>query len=304
MGPFNQEQNQRNVIKKGFKFLKEKHRYSQKSVVNKLTTLGYESSTSALSNILKDKKAGSDSLFQNYKGIKLLVYKELGYQFENGKLIEKKENWTAFIVPENPVLSDREGFSLEEKGRLEIKEKVEFFSSAKKEVIELGVSLNTFTHNFFHLSKAEYKQHFINLLKKGINIKCYLLDPNSHTAIQYFNDRATAIGFEDEKDRPEKTKQNLRKLKKISDEFSRAKYPGSFKLFTYKHFPTNNFLIVDPLLSQGKMAVSHYLYAQPRAESPIVKFTKHDNELIFSLYWESFEQLVKDAKEVDFAKFA
>lgn len=298
------EEKQREIVKNGFVLLKKKKNYKQTNIVNKLIVLGFETSPSAFNKIIKDKNAGSDSLLNNSRGIKKLIYQELGFNFNGTEVVEKvEEGWSETIVPEKPAKLTEKGVPVRDKGRLVITDKVALFSTAEQVIYEVGVTLNTFTNNFFHRSGSEFKEPFRKLLERGVTVKCYLLDPDSSEALAYFNDRARAKGFEEEKNKPYQTKQNLKKLKAIYDEFAEMEYRGKFELYLYRHFPTNNFLAIDPEQSKGEMTISHYLYAQLRAHNPVVKINRHDNPTLFETYWHSLQQMIKDSKPVDFEKY-
>ncbi len=62
---------------------------------------------------------------------------------------------------------------------------MEFITPARKEVIELGEKLNTFSANFTTEKDKDFKDHIKQLLKSGINIKCIICDPDSESVISY-----------------------------------------------------------------------------------------------------------------------
>ena len=41
----------------------------------------------------------------------------------------------------------------------------------------------------------------------------------------------------------------------------------------------------------GSMMVPHYMYGVPRANSPVLEFTKSDNYDLYKRYWNSFQKL-------------
>ena len=293
---------QKDIVKKGYALLKKHRNYSQAEVVSKMCYLGNKSSNGALSKILKDSEYGDNSLWNNAKGMRELVYKELGYEFKDGSYIKTTDkNWEPFIVPgkkgKNPIET---GFYFNEYGRMTIQDKVNFFSSARKNMYEFGLTLNTFSSYFFHRNPMEFKQPIIELLRKGVIIKCFLLEPDRNETRLYFEDRAKVSGFQKEINASEKIKEVLQRLGEVHREFEKAHYAGAFEVYTYRHIPTGYFLVIDPEQDGAKMNVSHYLYGQRRANNPVLAFTKHDHPHLFKTYWESLQWMMKDARRVVF----
>lgn len=294
------ENNFLQIINIGFELLVNKKGYSQKEIVNKLNVLEYKISTPAFNKIIKQQKGGKNILKIAAEGIQELIDQEIGFEFDGKNFqFKKSPGWKANIIdasPPNQQLSGRLKFYPE--GRIKIEEKVAFISLAEKELIEVGVRLNTFTRYFFSRNKYEYRIHIENLLKRGVNVKLYLLAPNSSKANTYFEDRS--IIFEQEKKWQSDIKEVIHKLGILDKEFQEDIFVGQFEVFLYKHIPQNHFLIVDGETPNGKMMVSHYLFGINRADCPVIRFNKKSNRRLFSTYMKSFKALAQNAVKKNF----
>lgn len=295
------EEQQRIIIKKGFELLVERFNYKQVAVVNKLKKLGHVISPASLSKMLNDKPAGSDALWIASNGIKDLIFKELGFEFLGNEYVNTTQaDWSADIitVSPDPESSSSTDINFYELGRLEIGEKTNFFSTAVSEVIEFGLSLNSFSNYFYTRKEAEFKAPVEALLNKGVNFKCYLLDPDSNEARLYFEDRKKYV--EEDARGIEKIKNSIERLQKMHNEFKATGFSGQFEVFKYKHIPQNYFLVVDGSKLGGKMMVSHYLYGELRANCPVMVFPKDGHRDLFRKYWNALDKLTQKAKKIQF----
>lgn len=289
------------IIKEGFKLLKSKKQYDQLTVVNKLKYLNFSVSPATFGKILKDERVGSPMLNMVSKGMQKLMAEELDFKWSHNHFVElNTPDWKPTEVreatPKVLAVVLTPGFTFHTEGRLEIHQKVKFISSAQKEVVEFGVTLNTFTSYFNSRKDSEFKNHVEALMKRGVNFKCYLLDPECNEAGVYFEDRKREQ--EDEIINVEPIRGSIRKLASIQKSIAEAGYPGKFEVFTYKHIPYNYFMIVDGNTPNGCMMASHYLYGIPRAKCPVLEFTKSDNHDLYKRYWNSFQKLTKGAKAI------
>jgi hypothetical protein len=284
-----------NLIRKGFDLLKANKGYSQSKVVQKLNHLGHKTNVTAFSNIKKEKPVSAEALIIVFQGMKELLEKEICH------VISENAEWEKAIGCEEEIIQEdnKNDFTFHEGGRLKIEDKVDFLMTAKKEVIEFGMTLNTFSNYLLSRSEAAYKNHIIELLKKGVHYKCYLLDPNWSGTRSYFDDRESVCKEGDTG--IDKIKSSLRRLKVISDELTELNTPGQFEVFTYRHFPSNSFLAIDIKdKSNSKMMVSNYLFGEKRADCPVMLFTRTDQLALFMRYLRSLNQIISKAKKVDF----
>jgi len=197
-------------------------------------------------------------------------------------------------------LSTREGgfvgwqrmpFSLQEEGRLLIEEKVAFMQGANSEVIELGTGLSTFAGYFTNRRPAEFKDHVVELLRRGVTFKCVALNPDSTIAEIYANDRKEENFIQD-------IRNSIKELKRQRDEFVARGLKGSFEVYVYDHFPYFHAVCIDSMSDHGRMTVSHYMHGIARAGTPVMQFSKSLNPVMFNKYWSSVEKLLSDAKKL------
>lgn len=182
-------------------------------------------------------------------------------------------------------------FSVYEEGRLLISEKVDFMQNASHEIIELGIGLTTFTEYFTSRRKSEFKDHIINMLERGVTLKCMLLDPNSKIAAEYAKDRG-------EDDLVENIRLSIKELKKLQMEFEGLKFKGSFEIFAYNHFPYFHAVCIDPDMDVGRMTISHYMHGIRRAETPVFQLCKEINRTMFDKYWKSIKTLLEEGHQL------
>jgi len=293
------------VVRKGMVHLHEKLLYGQRTVVNKLGILGFSVSTASFSNInnvINGRPVGLQTLSTAAKGIHLLIERELDMAFDVDQLDyfpKNTPNWVAELVPEHLGASTEAVGIVLHDGRVSTQQKTAFFANAKKEVIEVGVRLNSFSSYFFSQKETAYRQPMIDLLKRGVNVKGYLLDPDSQEARIYFEDRARAQATE--KDAIEDIKTVIKKLKVVCAEFEAMKLNGKFEIFLYKHIPYNLFFVVDGGEKEGaQMMVSPYLYGVKRADCPVMEITKKENAHLFRKYYESMQLFTNGATKLKY----
>ncbi len=287
----------------GINFLKTEKGYKQIQIVNKLRTLNLPVSTASFSNLVADKKVGIDVIQNVATGVQKIIESECNCYFDGTAFSAQKKQIESIVIEETDANSsiiknntNLLGFKLYTEGRIKIEQKTAFMENAQSEVIEVGVRLKTFTEYFYSRNEQEFKQYIVNLLKRGIKLKYYMLDPDSNEASLYFSDRTK--GQEDEKESVNEMKRVIHKLEKISKELEANKYSGSFEVFLYKHIPTNHFLVVDGKQPHGKMLVSHYLFGLRRAECPVIEIDKRFQPLLFKKYLKSMSLFITNAKQI------
>ncbi|MFK7936481.1 MAG: hypothetical protein AB8G22_23400, partial [Saprospiraceae bacterium] len=274
----------------------------QVQIVNKLRTLEVKISKANFNNILKVNKVGLATLLATKAGMEEILAVECSLKFDEqvGDFVDLPTTEIKKLtkILEQPSNEEDPWFNIipHWKGRPDIAYKANFIKTAQKEVVEVGVRLNAFTGYFLHRSDYEFKIYIEQLFERKVNLKMYLLDPDSNAARHYFSDRAEE--FAEEEFSTDVIKEVLRKLKRIKADFATQGKGDHFQVFTYKHLPHNHFLIVDGAMQQGKMMVSHYLYGVKRANAPVIEFTKAANRDLFRQYRTSYLALVKKAKQV------
>ena len=180
-------------------------------------------------------------------------------------------------------------FNIYETGRLSMDEKVLFMKFAKKTVIELGTGLTSFSDYFISRRPEEFKNEVVNLLKKGVNYMCLLLDPNWDIAIKYAEDRK-------EYNLLVEIKESILKLKTIQKEFKNMNLKGEFEIRVYSNFPYFHALVIDPEDENARMRITNYLYDTTRSQSPVMQFGKIINEILYQVYWNSIQSIYNNSK--------
>ena len=292
----------RHLIISGIDMLQEEQNYKQNQIINKLKTLNITISAASFSNILT-KSGGSRDLLQiTAIGIQEIIKTELGYT-HNGSVFEKNidQSFKPIFIKETKSSQTRlendsimPGFTFHTEGRVKIQDKTNFLQNAQFDIIEVGTRLRTFTDYFFSRNEQEFKIHIVNLLKQGVKMRFYMLDPESNVAGLYFEDRAKVQ--DEEKFSIEDMRKVISRLKKIHAELTEEVPSASFEVYLYRHIPTNHFLVVDGMRPNGKMMVSYYLYGIKRAECPVIEIDKQLQPQLFKKYYKSLQSFIKDAK--------
>jgi hypothetical protein len=290
------------IIKKGCDLLMTIMCYGQINIVNKLTVRRYKISTAWLSSFLNGTRPGKpDVLMKISEGIKDLVEQELGYTYQydlQAYSTESAPGWEQNILPESEQEIDTvESIKFHHEGRVPVQYKTAFFANAQHEVIEIGVRLNTFSTYFTSQNDQVYKVHIIKLLERGVNVKGYILNPDSHEARIYFLDRAKVQSKENDAiDEMKRIKENLCSLVR---EFAQMGLKGKFEIYEYRHIPYGNFFVVDGAAGEGKMMVSNYMYGIRRAESIVWEFSKKANPPLYRKHWESVQKFIEGAIKLE-----
>lgn len=81
--------------------------------------------------------------------------------------------------------NEKLGFTLHERGRRSVDEKVVFIQTAKYEVVELGFALWTFSSYFEQRASYEFRTHILELLRHGVIFECVAMDPDCEVTTKY-----------------------------------------------------------------------------------------------------------------------
>jgi len=178
-----------------------------------------------------------------------------------------------------------------EEGRMPLKEKVEFLSSATEDIIELGIGLSSFSDNYYRQRSTEWKDRLICLLRKGVVIRCVILDPDSRIARIYLTDNKELSYLQ-------RMKESLKKLLDIKAEF-RKQGLDNFKILAYDAIPRFHASCIDIDKPFGKMSVSHYLPQTLRSENPVIQFSKYSNPELFEKYKSIVKNVLSNTSEIE-----
>ncbi len=290
----------RKIVCTGLEILMEHQGYPQNIVLSKLQALGFSISAPSMSNIKNEKNVGLPTLISAAEGIQKLIREELDreYDFEKHDFIPlNTPGWKPGKVSEQQI-HDGNLVKIHSEGRVSVPEKTRFIVTARQEVVEVGVRLNSFSNYFISENESAYKIHILDLLGRGVNIKGYLLDPESEEARIYFEDRARYGPLSYENDSLDEIRKVIRRFQSLKQEFEARKLAGSFEIYLYKHIPYCLYLAIDNGEDSGKMMVSPYLYGVSRANCPVLEFSKAEHPELYRRHLESMHAFMEGAKRL------
>jgi len=278
-------------------------RFNHKTLVVKLQELQVETTAATLTNIKK-------VIIEGNPGRTIALGRDLLKAVARSFILIVESNWPLkydpatheFIKLENTdpepenTSNQAHGIIIYQDGRRSTSEKIQFIKNAKKEIIEVGIRLHTFSQYFTSRRKSEFRDHIEQLLKKGVNMKCLMMDPASEMTRLYFMDRAKALPKEAKA--YEQMPQILDDLKKIKEDLNQLGHPGQFKLLTYENFPYNHYMMVDPEEDNGKLLLSSYIHGIIRADCPVMEIRKNTARVTFNTYLKSLQMILGEAKEL------
>lgn len=269
--------------------------YTQLQLVEKFASYGFDFSTPTMSNLYKQREKVSHRTWKMAaQAFQMLLKEECGMVYDEEKE-DFYQNLDISISPSDlsskPTINDKKSESIvfHARGRLEIREKAAFISAAKYEVIEIGVSLRTFSSYFFNRASYEYQEPVERLLKEGVHIKCLVLEPTATTSEVYLKDRG-------EGELIETIDKNIDKLKELKGTFENKNYKGKFDIYTYAHIPYNHFCVIDGNYPNGEMIISPYIFGIKRADAPVFKLSKKNHLHLFEKYWQSIQLILQNSK--------
>lgn len=277
--------------------------YTQKQLVEKLNMQNIDLKRPMMSHIYKHfkqtqketaitdvKRVGPKIWRSVAKGFQTILEAEANYRFDSSKNKFVLIGATPITIKNIP-LPPPQRIPLFPKGRLRIDEKLEFVQTSTVEMVEVGLRLKTFSTYFTHHPAYIYKNPIRVLLQRGINLKCFVLNPDSDIAKWYEKDRQETGLIEG-------IQYAIKTLTQVSNEFKQKNYKGTLQLYSYEHFPYNHFAIVDGATPKGKMIISHYINGIPRRECPNFKITRNLHFDLFEKYWQSYQVTLKQAKRI------
>lgn len=287
------------IAEMGLKLLVDEYGYKQIEVYKKLKVLGFKVSRSTISNLYTgEKKPGKSFIRILGSGIAEVLKEERCLAFNEGTktfirlpnckprsidVEPKKEKEPDTNAPLPYVLHD---------GRFYVSEKIAFFEKAEVEIIELGIRLRNFKNYFNDKKESAFKDPLRAILDKGVQFKCFVLEPTGNFARRYFEDRAK-VQYAEKKafaDSPEV----LAELKSHFIALNREGYSGKMELHTYDHFPYYHASVIDGETESAEMLMAAYLYGVSRANTPVLKLKKRNNKKIFKRYFNSIKAMTEN----------
>jgi len=159
---------------------------------------------------------------------------------------------------------------------LSFDEKMKFIENAKTEVIEVGLDTKDIAED-----PESYKLHLKKLLGAGVSYKIIILIP-----------RLDVITNQTPKTESELFEE-MKNIKKLTDELSRSALPGSLELLLCQEVPMYHAVCVDRHGNDGVMIVTNYLNGTKREKCPVLHFSKISNSETFKTYHESINHLIE-----------
>jgi hypothetical protein len=159
-------------------------------------------------------------------------------------------------------------------GRITIDESVNFYATARSEVVLVGTALSTFRNEVVERNPREVKEQIQRMLGSKVNFELLILDPDSPIAAAQARTDTDLIG-------------NIRDSLKKFDELGKtefAGYPGKFEVHLYNTQPYCFAMMVDRKLYTGKAIISPYITGVGKSGAPHFEIYKSDNPGAFDKY--------------------
>ena len=288
-------------IDQALDFLLVEQSFAQIEITKKLKILGFKVSRPSLSNLYKKKSTGSKLLKTAAIGLTMLLKRDHCLEWKESNFVKIKD-----CLP-NPVLPDAETTSptaqnlpndaIIHDGRLYVSEKIAFYQKAKMEIIEIGLRLNHFASYFEGTKDSAFKDPLDQLLERGVNVKCYILDPSEGGfATKYFEDRARLQP--NEKTKLDHLSDSLASLRNRFIRINKCGYQGKIELYTYSHFPYFHAVAIDLNNERGALCISPYLYGVARSNTPVIEVSQQSNKTLYKKYARSISAIIKGASKL------
>ena len=155
-------------------------------------------------------------------------------------------------------------------------EKIKFIQNAKNEIVEIGIDTKELGQNL-----DEYIDHIKQLLQQGISFKLIILIP-----------RLDVIGSDIPKTELEMLNE-MKNIKKLSDEFARIQSNGKFEMLLCQEIPLYHVVCIDRFGDDGTMIISNYLNGVNKEVCPVLHISKFSNPSTFNTYLESINHVVE-----------
>lgn len=291
----------RKLIQYTILVLKENLGVPQNLLVAKLNEANIIVSTSALTKMKQgDTSVGLRLIKKVQKECVGILEKEHNTFFDEARILfyQKTATGEMLLLPKTFIKSKPEKKLIHfTAGRWEPKQKSELIATAEREIIEIGVRLNSLDYYLNNRKKEVFRSIIEDKLKQKINYHCYMLDAKAKNTQAYFADRGRCANTEAEKNSLKGLPRILENLLNTKKELDKVG-TGKMHLYTYDSFPTANIIAIDRNSRNGQLLVSPYLYGVSRRESPVFLLKKQENKELFDLYNQTVESVRSISKEV------
>lgn len=288
--------------------------YNQEQLRTELNRLGFKLSKATISNIYNryiknnektaEQKTGKElrttgrrSLILFASGLVelLKVEKQLHFDSASKTFVIQVNTENKTLEKVLPVALAYKAF-IHEKGRRNVVEKIDFMKNAQHEIIELGIRLNNFSKYFIAQHDEVFTNPISELLQRGVNLKCLMMDPKAEMTRIYFEDRALVnpremYAFQE-------MPQILEDLLGVKQELNAHNYAGKMSVHLYQNFPYAHFLVVDGAEEWGKMMYTTYIYGEKRANCPVTEVYQYGSPQLYKRQWNAVKNILEQAKEV------
>lgn len=158
---------------------------------------------------------------------------------------------------------------------LSFDEKLRFISSAKTDVVEIGLDTEELATDL-----DVYMDAIKKLLERGVGFKLIILIPRLDV---YSNNKPKT---------EQQILEEMTNIKKISNYFTSQKLPGSFELLLSQEIPMYHMICVDRHSQDGALIISNYLNGIKKEAYPVLHLSKIANSEIFKTYHDSIDHMI------------
>lgn len=198
------------------------------------------------------------------------------------------------VVPSNerPGLPTYFPFEVIGDGRAELRQKIAFSQYASSEVVWVGIGLTTLAGYFKHNNPHEYISNVISLLKSGVNVSYYLLDPGYKPGRVYVRTRLDAGYARD-------MKSAISTLRVEAASLNKMGMQGRASVHLYRLMPEFHALAVDLAdPASSRIMMSPYLHGVPHQQSPVYLLSRQANTTLFDTYRRAVDEVLLHSEQV------
>jgi class 3 adenylate cyclase len=166
-------------------------------------------------------------------------------------------------------------FRIDADGRPALSEKLEMIENASHEIIEIGIGLTSFAQYFTGQQPDEFRDPIRALVRKGVSLKCYALDPGFQAGVDWVEAQGNANYMKE----ANIAAQRLLDESKFCDDNN---FSGQLQFFRYGVIPEFWCLGVDLAEPNGRMFFAAYLPGVNRAEMPHFQVSMEANKSLYN----------------------
>ena len=187
---------------------------------------------------------------------------------------------------ERKMEGERRGIKIFDDGRPALEEKLKVINEAQREIVEIGTALRTFVSYFEQRPSSDFRDHIIWLLRKGVILRCVLLDPN-----------AACMPYQPPNTH-QKSSDSLHALTRLKKEFETLQLKGRLEILLVDSAPRFAAICVDADTDAGQIFFAPYIFSGRRAEEPTFLIRKADRSRLFSKIWAAVNEQTATARPV------